>query len=86
MIGAGHVWPIASGWVGGVAARPEKNSPPMRDVIDRRLFAHGANDHRHLFRPQDARSPNVTKPNPSLQVTAQPEVATDGTRDERAGY
>jgi hypothetical protein len=86
MIGAGHFWPIASGWVDRVAARLEKNSPPMRDVIDRRLFAHGANDHRDIFRPRDARSPNATKPNPSLQVTAQPEVATDGTPGERTSY
>ena len=25
MIGAGHVWPIASGWVDGIAARAEEN-------------------------------------------------------------
>ena len=39
MIGAGHVWPIASGWVDGIAAGLAKNSPPMHDVIDRRVRA-----------------------------------------------
>jgi hypothetical protein len=42
LIGAGHVWPIASGWVDGIAAGLEKNSPPMHDVIDRRVRAFSA--------------------------------------------
>ena len=43
MIGAGHVWQIASGWVDGIAAGLGKNSPRMHDRIDRcvRAFLHG---------------------------------------------
>jgi hypothetical protein len=37
VIGAGQVWPIASAWVDGIAAGPEKNSPRMHDTIDRRV-------------------------------------------------
>jgi hypothetical protein len=37
VIGAGHVWPIASAWVGGIAAGLKKNSPPMHHMIDRRV-------------------------------------------------
>jgi hypothetical protein len=39
MIGAGHIWPIASAWFYGIAAGPRKNSPPMHDMIDRRVRA-----------------------------------------------
>jgi hypothetical protein len=39
VIGAGHVWPIASAWVDGITAGLEKNSPPMHDMIDRRVRA-----------------------------------------------
>jgi hypothetical protein len=39
MIGADHVWPIASAWVDGIAAGLKKNSPPMHDMIDRRVRA-----------------------------------------------
>ena len=39
MIGAGHIWPIASAWVDGIAAGLEKNSPRMHDMIDRRVRA-----------------------------------------------
>ena len=39
MIGAGHVWQIASAWVDGIAAGLKKNSPPMHDMIDRRVRA-----------------------------------------------
>jgi hypothetical protein len=37
MMGAGQVWPIASVFVDVIAPGLEKNSPPMHDVIDRRV-------------------------------------------------
>jgi hypothetical protein len=39
VIGAGHVWPIASAWVDGIAAGLEKNWLRMHDMIDRRVRA-----------------------------------------------
>jgi hypothetical protein len=33
MIGDGHTW----AWVDGIAAGLERNTPPMHDVIDRRV-------------------------------------------------
>ncbi len=39
MIGAGHVWVIASARVDGIASRLEKKSPPMHEAIDRRVRA-----------------------------------------------
>jgi hypothetical protein len=43
MIGAGHIWQIASAWVDWIAAGLEKNSPRMHGMIDRRVgaFLHG---------------------------------------------
>ncbi len=43
MIGAGHVWPIASARVDGIAAGLEKNSPLTHEVIGRcvRAFLQG---------------------------------------------
>ena len=39
MIGAGHIWQIASAWVDGIAAGLKRNSPRMHDMIDRRVRA-----------------------------------------------
>ncbi len=39
MIGAGHVWLIASARVDGIAAGLSKNSPLMHEAIDRRVRA-----------------------------------------------
>jgi hypothetical protein len=38
VIAAGQLGPIASGWVDGIGGL-EKNLPPMRDMIDRRVRA-----------------------------------------------
>jgi hypothetical protein len=37
VIDAGQVWPIASAWDDWIVAGLEKNSPPMHDMIDRRV-------------------------------------------------
>jgi hypothetical protein len=37
VIGAGQIWPIASAWDDWIVAGLEKNSPPMHDMIDRRV-------------------------------------------------
>ena len=50
MIGAGRIWSIASAWVVGIGAGLEKNSPPMHDMIDRRVRAFPAR-----LRPQSNR-------------------------------
>jgi hypothetical protein len=39
MIGAGHVWPIASAWLNGIAAGLGKNTPRMHDMINSPLSA-----------------------------------------------
>src|SRR5208283_5505678 len=50
VIGAGRIWSIASAWVDGIAAGLAKNSPPMHDMIDRRVRAFPAR-----LRPQSNR-------------------------------
>jgi hypothetical protein len=50
MIGAGRIWQIASAQVDGITAGLDKNSPPMHDMIDRRVRASPAR-----LRPQSNR-------------------------------